>query len=209
MLPDRVPLMVLSGVPLFPHSLLPLHIFEPRYRAMLAHALAGERMFAVATPRPGVAEARRPRDLFPAAGIGLVRACVGNADGTSQLILQGVARVRFTEFVQERPFFIARFETLNSEDDEGTTVETEALGVKVMELCERFREERGVDLPPPLQTHALHLADPDLLVDLVGANPYYLPDPLTRQQILETTPAPARLRLLIGLLTTELDEDED
>ena len=201
--------MVLSGVPLFPHSLLPLHIFEPRYRAMLAHALAGERMFAVATSRPGVEEARRPADIFPVAGVGLVRACVGNADGTSQLILQGVTRVRFTQFVQERPFFIARVEALTSDQDEGVTVETEALGVKVMELCERFREERGVDLPPPLQTHALHLADPDLLVDLVGANPHYLPDPLARQKILETTPAPARLRLLIGLLTTELDEDAE
>ncbi len=208
MLPDHVPLMVLSGLPLFPHSLLPLHIFEPRYRAMLAHALAGERMFAVATPRPGVTEARRPGQLFPAAGVGLVRACVGNADGTSQLILQGVARVRFTEFVQEQPFFIARVEPLTADpESEGATVETEALGVKVMELCERFREERGVDLPPPLQTHALHLGEPDLLVDLVGANPHYLPDPLARQKVLETTPAPARLRLLIGLMTTELDED--
>ena len=88
-------------------------------------------------------------------------------------------------------------------------METEALGVKVMELCERFREERGVDLPPPLQTHALHLAEPDLLVDLVGANPHYLPDPMARQKVLETTPAPARLRLLIGLLTTVLAEDEE
>lgn len=201
--------MVLSGVPLFPHALLPLHIFEPRYRAMLAHALAGERMFAVATARPGVSEARRPAHIFPVAGVGLVRACVGNPDGTSQLILQGLTRVRFTEFVQEKPFFIARIEPLTSDGDEGATVETEALGVKVMELCERFREERGVDLPPPLQTHALHLAEPDLLVDLVGANPHYLPDPMARQKVLETTPAPARLRLLIGLLTTVLAEDEE
>ena len=208
-------MMVLSGVPLFPHALLPLHVFEPRYRVMLAHALAGERMFAVATLRPGVAEARRPADIFPVAGVGLVRACVGNPDGTSNLILQGVARVRFTEFLQEKPFRIARIESLSAGPDEGgsggsnaATVETEALGEKVMELCGRFQEERGVDLPPPLQTHALHLADPDLLVDLVGANPHYLPDPLARQKVLEATPAPARLRLLIALLTTELDEDE-
>ena len=209
MLPDRVPLMVLSGVPLFPHALLPLHIFEPRYREMLAHALAGERMFAVATLRPGVSEARRPADIFPVAGVGLVRACVGNPDGTSNLILQGVARVSFVEFVQEKPFRIARIASLTSDQDEGMTVETEALGTKVMELCSRFQEERGIDLPPPLQTHALHLADPDLLVDLVGANPHYLPDPLARQKVLETTPAPARLRLLIGLLTSELAEDEE
>lgn len=204
--------MVLSGVPLFPHALLPLHIFEPRYRAMLAHALAGERMFAVGTLRPGVSEARRPEDIFATAGVGLVRACVGNPDGTSNLILQGVARVRFTEFLQERPFRIARIEPLaggKPGEEIHATVETEALGAKVLELCGGFQEQRGVDLPPPLQGHPVHLVDPDLLVDLIGANPQFVPDALARQQLLETTPAPARLRLLISLLTAELAGDEE
>jgi len=54
-LPEQAPVMPLPGAVLFPHALLPLYIFEPRYREMLAHALAHERMFCVALLRPGSA----------------------------------------------------------------------------------------------------------------------------------------------------------
>ena len=46
-------------------------------------------------------------------------------------------------------------------------------------------------------------------MDLIGANPQFVPDTLARQQLLETTPAPARLRLLISLLTAELAGGEE
>ena len=53
-LPEQVPVMPLPGAVLFPHALLPLYIFEPRYREMLEHALSHHRMFAVATLKPPV-----------------------------------------------------------------------------------------------------------------------------------------------------------
>ena len=92
---------------LFPNSLLPLHIFEPRYRAMLHTALEEERMFCIALTKRGIDEWSSPKDFHHIAGLGLVRACVGRGDGTSHLILQGLARVKFTKFVQEAPFPIA------------------------------------------------------------------------------------------------------
>ena len=49
--------MALSNAVLFPHSLLPLHIFEPRYRDLLAHSLDGDRMFSVALMKRGIDEA--------------------------------------------------------------------------------------------------------------------------------------------------------
>lgn len=205
-LPDRVPLMVLPGAPLFPNALLPLFIFEPRYRAMLAHALTHDRMFAVATLLPGVDEARAAEDFFPIAGVGLVRACVGNIDGTSHLILQGLARVRFTGSVQERPFRIARIEGLPT-TDEDRTVEIEALGAKVLELCRVF-QERGIELPTPLAAHLSQLSDPDVMADLVAAQPFFIEDPYKRQRVLETPSLPARLRLLIRFLGAELETQE-
>ena len=56
-IPTEVPVMALSNAVLFPHSLLPLHIFEPRYRDMLAHSLDGDRMFSVALMKKGIEEA--------------------------------------------------------------------------------------------------------------------------------------------------------
>ena len=194
--------MVLSGAVLFPHALLPLHIFEPRYRAMLAHALAGERMICIALTKPGIDEARRVEDFFEVACIGLVRACVGNPDGTSNLILQGLARVRFTEHVQKKPFHIARLEPLQTTSG-APSVELEALGTKVVELCGEFKE-RGVELPAPLQEHLQEISNLDFLADLVAAQPFFVSDPCARQQLLETPCLTTRLRLLIQLLQAEL-----
>ncbi len=100
-IPTEVPVMALSNAVLFPHSLLPLHIFEPRYRDLLAHCLDGDRMFSIALMRRGIDEASGLEDLCPVAGVGLIRACVGNENGTSNLVLQGLARVRLVHLTQE------------------------------------------------------------------------------------------------------------
>lgn len=198
-LPSQLPVMVLPGAMLFPQALLPLYIFEPRYRAMLAHCLRGERMFCVAMMKPGVQEATRPEHFFQVAGCGLVRACVGKEDGTSNLILQGLGRVRFTGYVQEKPFRIAEAEAVPSEDAD--TIEAEALGAKVLELCHRFKE-RGEQLPGQMDQFLAHLTNLEMLADLVAHT--FVHDALWRQQLLEEASVPARLRLLIRFLDTEM-----
>src|SRR5439155_20942564 len=136
-LPDQVPVMPLPGALLFPHALLPLCIFEPRYQEMLEHALNHHRMFSVALIKPERAQWQTPDDFFHIAGVGLIRACVGRGDGTSNLILQGLERVRFTGFEQGTPFPIATIDTLES--DVISSVETEALAAKVLELYSKLK----------------------------------------------------------------------
>jgi len=86
--------MVLPGAQLFPHVPLPLYIFEPRYRRMLSWSLEQDRMFCIASMKPGISEAHSRDEFYHTVGLGLVRACVGREDGTSHLILQGMARMR-------------------------------------------------------------------------------------------------------------------
>src|SRR3954466_14577834 len=136
-LPDEVPVMPLPGALLFPHSLLPLHIFEPRYQEMLDHTLRAHRMFCVALIKPQRTQWKTTDDFFHVAGVGLIRACVGRGDGTSNLILQGLQRVRFTGFEQSDPFPIARIQPLEVETS--TSVEAEALGAKVIELYSKLK----------------------------------------------------------------------
>ena len=195
-LPTHVPVMVLPGAMLFPQALLPLYIFEERYREMLAHSLAGSRMFCVAMVKPGVEEVSGPRDFFQVAGCGLIRACVGQEDGTSNLILQGLGRVRFTGWSQERPFRIAEIVALESEDVR--SVESEALAAKVVELCQQFKEV-GAQNSDQLDTFLSHLSDPDMLADLVAHK--FIGNPFQRQKLLEETSVPSRLRLLIRYLS--------
>ena len=92
--------MTLPNATLFPQALLPLYIFEPRYRQMLADALHSTRMFAVAMRRPGSSR----ETPLPVAGVGLIRVSVRHKDGTSHLILQGLARVELEEAVRYKPY---------------------------------------------------------------------------------------------------------
>src|SRR3954447_5476042 len=137
-LPDAVPVMPLPGALLFPHALLPLCIFEPRYRAMLARALAEDRMFCVTLIDSPGTDWDSSEDFRHVASVGLIRACVDRPDGTSNLILQGLQRVRFTGFRQEQPFPIAEIEPLAS-TPANPPVEAEALGSRVLDFYEKFK----------------------------------------------------------------------
>jgi Lon protease-like protein len=197
-LPDQVPVMPLPGAVLFPHALLPLYIFEPRYREMLAHALGHERMFCVALLRPESAQWKSEDDFFDVGTIGLIRACVGRGDGTSNLILQGLQRVCFADFVQLHPFPIAEFETLRSDNE--TTVETDALGAKVLELYARFKT-LGRQLPTKIDRYVTDMTDLAMLADLMAST--FIEDPVRRQQVLEELDLNTRLRLVIQYLRDE------
>src|SRR5438477_11229505 len=113
-LPEQAPVIPLPGAVLFPHALLPLYIFETRYREMLAYALAHERMFCVALIRPESAQWKSEDDFFDIGTIGLIRTCVGRDDGTSNLILQGLQSECVADFVQLHPFPTAELEALHS-----------------------------------------------------------------------------------------------
>ncbi|MEP7014326.1 MAG: LON peptidase substrate-binding domain-containing protein [Verrucomicrobiota bacterium] len=197
-LPAEVPVMPLPSAVLFPYALLPLYIFEPRYRDMLEHALRHHRMFCVTLVKPSCPQWSAPEDFFHVAGVGLIRACVGRGDGTSNLILQGLDRVRLTGFKQESPFPIATIDKLESKSL--SSVETDALGTKVLEIYSKFKGN-GRKLPPKVDQYLSDLNDPEMLADLVTST--FVSDPLRRQHVLEELSVNDRLRLVIQYLREE------
>ncbi len=191
--------MPLPGAVLFPHVLLPLYIFEPRYRKMLEHSLQNHRMFCVTLVKPSCTDWHATEDFFHLATAGLIRACVERGDGTSNLILQGLQRVRFTDFEQEKPFPVANIDAVESRDP--TTVETEALGAKVVELYGSLKHDRR-QLPAKLGQYLSELRDLEMLADLMAST--FVNDPLRRQRLLEERSLNQRLRFLIRYLGDEI-----
>jgi ATP-dependent Lon protease len=216
-LPRETAVMTLPNVTLFPQSLLPLYIFEPRYRQMLAAALHSDRMFAVAMQKPN-----RSREIpLPIAGLGLVRVSVGHRDGTSHLILQGIARVELQQAVKYKPFRVHKIKPLQTPPCD--SVATDALLEKVRELLhERIRLGLPFTFPvmPSLQAnepltgtsptlsakeilgYLVSINEPEQAVDLVSCA--VLPDASARQRILETVDVESRLRVLIQFLLAEI-----
>ena len=191
-IPAEAPVMFLPNGSLFPNALLPLNIFEEKYRRMLRHCLEHDRMFCVALTKPGFSEVARSGDYHHVASIGLIRACVGNEDGTSQLILQGLARVELGGWIQKSPFRIAQIRELRSSIP--NPIEADALGAKVLELC-RLLKEKGAGLPAALERHVSHLSHPGVLSDIVAHA--FIQDPEQRQELIEELAVSERLRMLI------------
>jgi Lon protease-like protein len=198
-LPEQLPVMPLPGAVLFPHAMLPLYIFERRYRKMLEEALREHRMFCVTLIKPICPDWRAREDFFHLATAGLIRACVERSDGTSNLVLQGLQRVRFTGFEREMPFPVAKIKTIESRDD--PTVETEALGAKVVELYAGLKHDRR-QLPAKLDRYLSELRDLEMLADLMAST--FVNDPLRRQRLLEERSLNQRLRFLIRYLRDEI-----
>jgi len=88
----------LPQVTLFPGGVLPLHVFEHRYRELTREALSGSRLMAIARLRPGFEsdyEGRPP--VFEVCGVGFIESCSERGDGRFDLSLRGLARVRIVE----------------------------------------------------------------------------------------------------------------
>lgn len=93
----RVPLFPLAGALLFPRSQLPLHIFEPRYRAMVRDALASDKLIAMVQPRPGSESgpgSDEPPALFEIGCLGRISGCEELEDGRFNIVLEGLSRFR-------------------------------------------------------------------------------------------------------------------
>ncbi len=207
--------MTLPNATLFPQALLPLYIFEPRYRQMLADALHSNRMFSVAMQRPGTGR----ESPSPVAGLGLIRVSVGHRDGTSHLILQGLARVELEDAIRYKPYRVQRIRPLQTPPCDN--VKVDALVAKVRELLEQ-RIALGLPFPFPVMSpgkdeatpnspafspkEILHyldsITDPEQAADLVSCA--VLPGAAERQTILETVDVEARLRRLIYFLLAEI-----
>jgi Lon protease-like protein len=193
-LPQEVGIMTLPNAILFPQALLPLYIFEPRYRAMLKESLESQRMFAVALPHDSTVtnSALVPHRV---AGVGLIRACVDKPDGSSNLILQGVSRVRFTDFVQEKPYYVGRIEVLSTEESDA--LEVEALSVKVLEMIGSMHDAGEIQAEG-LMKFLNEIRDYDALADIVTYS--FIEDVESKQKILETLNLRQRLQKVIVAL---------
>ena len=128
----------LPDVVFFPGTLLPLHIFEPRYRQMTRDALEQERPIAMATIDPSGRTDSYDRPLVrPYAGVGKIVESEELADGRFLMVLGGEMRVRIVdEYAPERPYRLVRAVPVPDEpgDEQATEDALESIRALVMTM---------------------------------------------------------------------------
>ncbi len=187
--------MLLPDCSLFPHGGLPLHIFEPRYRKMLEDALEGDCFFAVARLMGG--ETADPAEcVAPVGTIGLVRASREQQDGSSQLLLHGVMRMRFTEWHHDREYPYASVEPVVSE------FSPEEQSAAAMKTLRGAVEDAISALPEEVKTGVFSLLDraedPALMTDIVCQQ--FIHEADLRQELLEMESVGARIPVICEYL---------
>ena len=113
-IPEKLPIMALPGTCLFPGGRIPLHIFESKYRDMLKDVLSGDRMFCIGNLEQSGTELDDNNNISPFTTAGLLRACVLNHDGTANLILEGVKRVKILSIENNKPYKVGKVQIVET-----------------------------------------------------------------------------------------------
>ena len=193
MLPPIIPIFPLPNAVLFPNVYLPLHIFEPRYRAMVADALKGDRMIGMVLLKPGYEanyEGRPP--VYPTGCAGLITHSEPLPDGRYNIVLRGIEKFRITAEDESKPYRLAEVDPLPELVPDADRLAIRQQRQRLEALLAALIERSGSDpkFPPAI---------PD--EDLVNALAQYVQlDPLERQALLERDGVLARCRALIELL---------
>jgi uncharacterized protein len=193
MLPPTIPLFPLPNVVLFPNVFLPLHIFEPRYRAMLGDALAGDRIIGMTLLMPGYEADYEGRPaVYPVGCAGVITHSERLPDGRSNVVLRGIEKFRIIEEDASKEYRLARVEPLPEATSDPDKLLLKQRRHRLEALLVAAIERGGADPRFPA-------AIPD--EDLVNALSQYLGlEPVERQALLEREGIVARCDGLIELL---------
>jgi uncharacterized protein len=203
---ELLPLFPLPNVVLFPNVFLPLHIFEPRYREMVADALASDRMIGMVLLRPGWDrdyEGRPP--IYPIGCSGVMTHVEQLPDGRYNLVLRGLERFRILAENHERSYRRAAIEPLHER----------TLSADDRTAIRRCREKLETMLSPavlgdPRGGAARKAADARIPTamsdeDLINALSQYLDlEPLEKQALLEQPSLRTRATSLVELLEMKI-----
>jgi hypothetical protein len=197
-----VPIFPLPDVTFFPHTLLPLHVFEARYRAMVTDALARDRRLCIVQLRPGyqASYAGKP-PVQRVAGGGEIVSAERLATGRYNILVKGEWRLRIDDEIPSDTLYrLVRAEPL---EDAAPTRDVTPVVNRIRAACGRLLV--ALDRPPDLLDTAL--ADgqpPGVVADRVAAA--VLPDAALRQTLLETLDVAARLERLAAALDELVNE---
>ena len=206
----QLPIFPLPDVVLFPHTMLPLHVFEPRYRQMVQECLAGDRRLAMALLKPGWEKGYYGRPpVHPIAGVGEIIQHEALSDGRFNILVRGTMRVGISaELPPDKPYRIVRARPLPDRYPDGQpealAARIERLKVFYLRMLAEVQKGQG-----EMAKIFSGVKDPAIIVDRIAGAA--ISDTEARQRVLECVEVPARISLvqdfLVGILARLSDRN--
>ena len=199
--PEEIPILPLRGLVVYPHTGMPLTIGQPRTIRLVDDVVAGDRLVGLVASKNPELENPGPDELYRVGTIATVHRLFRAPDGTMRLLVQGIARFRIREFVEETPYLKAKIEVYPE------TIEDDDLRLEAMARNVRDQFQRIADIiasiPQELVSSVLDLDDPLQTVYTV-AN-FQRMELADAQKLLEIDSVSEKLLTLTNLLAREVE----
>src|SRR5262245_37028714 len=197
-LPETIPIFPLEDVMLFPEMSVPLHIFEPRYKAMIADALKGDRIIGMVLLRPGYEkDYERSPSVFQIGCAGVINEVEQLPNGEYNIVLGAVTKYRITREEASRPYRIAHVTPIADAVSDADRPALHARRLRLEELIRQSGGRTGIAAAPA------NISD-ERLVN--GMSQLSHIDELDRERLLEASNPLARADILIAILEKSIAE---
>ena len=196
-IPEKLPIIELPNTYLFPSASIPLHIFENKYQEMLSDVISGDRMFCIGTIQKSESVNDYLDNIYPYSTAGLLRACVVNENGTANLILEGIKRIKITELENHKPYKIGRVQVITSNTTDEEWVLSADEKIKSILLGDSFSyqtENSEMNINQILE----NLGKPEDTANFVSQ--YFISDQLTLRKLLSLESIDERLEVILKFL---------
>lgn len=199
-IPSELAILPLRGTVVYPLTAVPLSVGQPRSIKLVDDAVAGGRIIGLVASRDASLEEPNPDDIYTIGTAAAVHRLFRAPDGTIRLLVQGLERIKISDWSSTTPYLSAKIEVIPEVVDE--TLEVEAL---MRNVLDQFRKlaELVPSIPGELLTAALNLEDPRQLVYAIST--YIRIDLEDAQNILEIDSVAEKLRRLMTILAKELE----
>ncbi|PMB48581.1 endopeptidase La [Fischerella thermalis CCMEE 5330] len=199
-IPDILPVLPLINTVIVPMAVAPIVVGQERSVKLVDEVMRTNRLVALVAQRHPEARPAGPDDIYRVGTAAIIHRLLRLPDGTLQLVVQGLKRIRILDFLQTEPFLVARIETSPEQVISGVT-ELEALRRTLGELFSKL-VPLTEDIPNELAAAGENISDPRLFAYLVAAmTPMETP---LRQEILELDAVENKLQRLIEIVQQEL-----
>jgi ATP-dependent Lon protease len=198
--PSELPILPLRGVVVYPNTVVPLTIGQPRSVRLVDDVVGADRMVGLVASRRPELELPGPADLYSIGTLATVQRLFRAPDGTIRMIVQGVSRISITEFTSEEPYLRAKIEPNPEAVEIGVELEAQ-----VRAATDQFQEvaEMAPSLPREVVASVM-LQDDPLQIAYTIAN-YQRMDLEVAQGLLEEDSTLAKYQKLNALLSRELE----
>ncbi|MBW2146891.1 MAG: endopeptidase La [Deltaproteobacteria bacterium] len=201
-IPDELPMLPVRDVVVYSYMILPLFVGRESSVAAIEDALSNNRLIFLATQHDATEEDPLPEGIYKTGTVATIIRMLKLPDGRIKILIQGLAKARIIEFIQQRPFYRVRLEQIEEPVVQTIDLETEALMRNIKEQSEKILTLKNM-YSPDVVAILESIEDPGRLADLVVSNLKLKIN--EAQAVLEILDPVERLRKVNELLGKEME----